>query len=357
MSDQNRSAESPPPPQEFGDATPARGFGALVLRRFLRNRMAMVSLFLVLLLWLGTVVAIGLGPLPGLWKHDYSTLYPQHAGGRATLSLLPVWLGGEGIGLGEHPFGQSRIGQDYFAMTMRGIQNSVFVMVVIGGAGTVVGTVIGAIAGYYRGWVDAVLMRMTDVFIVIPTLVIGAVVGRTAGGLGIWFLAVLLALISWMPVARLVRAEFLSLREREFVEAARVGGAGNARIIAVHILPNAVGVVIVSGTLLAASAILLETALSYLGYGVQPPEVSLGRLISDNQSAFATRPWLYWWPAVFIVGLALLVNFVGDGLRNAFDPRQHRFRLRRTPGTRGGGRASSRAAAPPATEPENRSER
>lgn len=303
--------------------------GTLVLRRFLSNKLAVVCmvLFVALIVFAGS--ATGFGPFPGWWKHGYTTVNPQFQGGAATISIIPKWLGGEGIQLGEHPFGQSRIGVDYFAMTMRGISNSVLVMFVIGGLGTIVGTVIGAIAGYYRGWVDAVLMRITDVFIVIPAIVIGSVVGNTAGGLGIWFLATLLALVSWMGIARLVRAEFLSLREREFVEAARVAGASDARIIFKHILPNAIGVVIVSATLLAASAILLETGLSYLGYGIQPPEVSLGRLISDNQSAFTTRPWLYWWPAVFIVSLALLVNFVGDGLRDAFDPRQKRFKKRK----------------------------
>ncbi|KAM9861562.1 putative peptide transport permease protein [Leucobacter sp. BZR 635] len=303
--------------------------GTLVLRRFLSNRLSVVCmiLFVGLILFAGS--ATGFGPFSGWWKHSYTAVNPQFEGGAPTISFIPTWLGGEGMHLGEHPFGQSRIGVDYFAMTMRGITNSVIVMFVIGGLGTIVGTVIGAIAGYYRGWVDAVLMRITDVFIVIPAIVIGSVVGNTAGGLGIWFLAALLALVSWMGIARLVRAEFLSLREREFVEAARVAGASDTRIIFKHILPNAIGVVIVSATLLAASAILLETGLSYLGYGIQPPEVSLGRLISDNQSAFSTRPWLYWWPAVFIVSLALLVNFVGDGLRDAFDPRQKRFKLRK----------------------------
>ncbi|WOF24429.1 ABC transporter permease [Microbacterium betulae] len=304
--------------------------GRLILKRFLGNRLAVVSLVLYVAVLLFSISAIGLGPIPGWWHRNYSSTSTLVDGGASTLSLIPQWLGGEGIRLGEHPFGQSRIGVDYFAMTMRGIQNSVVVMIVIGGLGTIVGTVIGAIAGYFRGWVDAVLMRVTDVFIVIPALVIGAVVGRSAGGLGVWVLSVTLAFFSWMTIARLVRAEFLSLREREFVEAARVAGASDARIIFKHILPNAVGVVIVSATLLAASAILLETALSYLGYGIRPPEVSLGRLISDNQSAFATRPWLFWYPATFIVLLALLVNFVGDGLRDAFDPRQKRFSVRRT---------------------------
>jgi peptide/nickel transport system permease protein len=212
---------------------------------------------------------------------------------------------------------------------MRGIQNSVTVMLVLGIFATILGVVVGAIAGYFRGWVDAVLMRITDVFIVIPALVIGAVVGKSGGGFGAFGLALFLGAVSWMVIARLVRSEFLSLREREFVEAARVAGASDARIIFKHILPNAVGVIIVASTLLIAAAILLETALSYLHFGIKAPDSSLGLLISDNQSAFTTRPWLFWWPAAFIVVLALLVNFVGDGLRDAFDPRQRKFNARK----------------------------
>ncbi|KQR85644.1 ABC transporter permease [Microbacterium sp. Leaf179] len=312
--------------------------GRLVLRRFLSNKISVVSGILFVLLAIFSISAIGLGPIPGWWKYDYTSLNPQNDGGAPTLSVFP-------FSLGEHPFGQDRIGIDYFAMTMRGIQNSILVMIIISFVGTTVGTVIGALAGYYRGWVDAVLMRITDVFIVIPIIVIGAVVGRATGGLGVIPLAFFLAMVSWTTIARLVRAEFLSLREREFVEAARVAGASDARIIFKHILPNAIGVVIVAATLLAASAILLETALSYLQLGVRPPDVSLGLIISDNQSAFSTRPWLFWWPAVFIVLLAVLVNFVGDGLRDAFDPRQKRFSLRRTKET-----SASSTAAPASTQ-------
>ncbi|WP_086990597.1 ABC transporter permease [Agrococcus casei] len=288
----------------------------LIAKRFFSNPLAMGSLVVFVGIWLFSVVMVGLGPIPGIWDLNYSTPYTQVAPNGAPVA--------------EHPFGQTTIGQDYFAMTMRGVQNSYFVMIVIGGLGTIVGTVIGALAGYYRGWVDSFLMRMTDVFIVIPALVVGAVIGRISGGLGIYLLAICLGLVTWMGIARLVRGEFLTLREREFVDAARIAGATDRRIIFKHILPNAVGVVIVASTLLAASAILLETSLSYLGYGILPPEVSLGRLISDNQSAFSNRPWLYWWPALFIVVPALAINFVGDGLREAFDPRQKRFSRRRT---------------------------
>jgi len=288
--------------------------GKLVWKRFRSNKVAVASAILFILILLFSISAIGLGPIHGWWKYNYIELNDQVAQGS------PSW---------DHPFGQDRIGKDYFALTMRGIQNSILVMVVIGVIASVVGVVVGAVAGYFRGVVDAILMRITDVFIVIPALVIGSVVGHAAGGLGAFFLALMLGFFTWMGIARLVRGEFLSLREREFVEAARVAGASDARIIFKHILPNAIGVVIVSSTLIMASAILLETALSYLGYGIRPPDVSLGLLISSNQSAFQTRPWLFWWPGAFIVTLALLVNFVGDGLRDAFDPRHRRFNLRK----------------------------
>ena len=122
-----------------------------------------------------------------------------------------------------------------------------------------------------------------------------------------------------------MRGEFLTLREREFVDAAKVAGASSTRIIRKHMIPNAMGVIIVNTTLLASQAVLLETALSYLGFGIKSPDVSLGTMISEYQSAFSTRPWLFWWPGLFIILIALSVNFIGDGLRDAFDPRQKRI--------------------------------
>jgi len=313
----------------LSDSKPPESQGRLIFKRFLSNKVAVGALILIFAIIVFSISAIGLGPIPGWWKYNYTSLNDQLNGGQPTLSVVPEWLGGKGITFGDHPWGQDRIGKDYFAMTMRGVQNSVLIMIVIGLMATAIGVVIGAIAGYYRGRIDAILMRITDIFIVIPALVIGSVVGHAVGGFGAATLAVMLGFFTWMGIARLVRGEFLSLREREFVEAARVAGASDARIIFRHILPNALGTVIVSATLIMASAILLETALSFLGFGIRPPDVSLGNLISSNQSAFQTRPWLFWWPALFIVSLALLVNFVGDGLRDAFDPRHRRFKLRR----------------------------
>jgi ABC-type dipeptide/oligopeptide/nickel transport system permease subunit len=194
---------------------------------------------------------------------------------------------------------------------------------IVGIISTVIGVVLGALAGYYRGWIDQLIMRLTDVIIIIPLLVLGAVLGRTIGGDAI-LLAAMLGLIAWTGMARLVRAEFLSLREREFVDAARVAGASDFRIIFRHILPNTVGVIVVSATLLMSAVILLETSLSFLGFGIKSPDISLGQIISEYNEAFKTRPWLFWWPGLFIVAIALCINFIGDGLRDAFDPRQKR---------------------------------
>jgi peptide/nickel transport system permease protein len=149
------------------------------------------------------------------------------------------------------------------------------------------------------------------------------------GNLGPLLLALFLGFFVWTGIARLVRAEFLRQRESDVVDAARVAASWDVGIMLMNILPNAIGVVIVATTLLIAAAIILETSLSFLGYGVRAPDVSLGLLISANESAFQTRPWLFWWPAAFIVILSLLVNFVGDGLRDAFDPRQKRIVFRK----------------------------
>jgi peptide/nickel transport system permease protein len=298
--------------------------GQIVRRRFLRHKGAIVGLVSVGLVALLAFTSIGFGPIPGWWKWDHVT--PQavaNPGGAPTLSL-PTWLGGDGFAIGDFPFGQDTIGRDIFARTMKGVQTSLLVMVIIGFIATLVGIAVGAAAGFYRGRADQALMRFTDLIITFPVIVIGAVLGRLAGVGGAMWLAVALGLITWTGMARLVRGDFLSLREREFVDAARVAGASNFRIIRKHMLPNAMGVIIVNTTLLMSQAVLLETALSYLGFGVRAPDVSLGTMISMYQSAFATRPWLFWWPGLFIIIIALSVNFIGDGLRDAFDPRQRR---------------------------------
>src|SRR5699024_9952702 len=180
--------------------------------------------------------------------------------------------------------------------------------------------IIGALAGYYRGWIDSVLMRITDGFIILPVIVVGSILGVLVGGSSGPMLGLALGCILWVGLARLVRGDFMSLREREFVDSARVAGAGDFRIMFKHMLPNAMGVIIVNTTLILSQAIVLEASLSYLGVGILPPGVSLCPLLSSDQTSLATHPWLLWWPGLFIIVIALCVNFIGDGLRDAFEP-------------------------------------
>lgn len=319
---------------QFSDLEPTGGEGAIEMRetegksqgqivrqRFFRHKGAMVGLGALIIVILLACTSIGIGPIPGWWQYGPNENLTLINGGRPTL-VMP-WSGK--FQIGEHPFGQDEIGRDTFARTMKGAQSSLIVMFVIGLVATVLGTLIGALSGFFRGYADTILMRFTDLIITMPVIVIGALLGKKFGSAAPIPLGIALGLISWPPLARLVRGDFLSLREREFVDAARVAGASNSRIIFKHILPNAMGVIIVAVTLLMSTAILLETSLSYLQFGIQAPNVSLGTMISQYQGAFNTRPWLFWWPGLFIIVIALSVNFIGDGLRDAFDPRQKRL--------------------------------
>ncbi|MDQ1296007.1 MAG: glutathione transport system permease protein [Actinomycetota bacterium] len=319
------SAPADPPQQVEREFTiKAMTQRQLVFRRFFRHRGAMTALVVLGAAVLLAFSSIGVAGIPGWWDASYAEAGQVVSGG-PTLDVLPSPIDGDGLQVGAHPFGQDDVGRDYFALTMRGMQRSLLIALLVGLTATVIGVVIGSLAGFFRGKIDAILMRVTDVILTIPLLLTAAVVGRTSDG-GAVSLALLLGLIVWTSLARLVRGEFLSLREKEFVEAARALGASSTRIIFRHIVPNTLGTIIVNATLTIASAILLETALSFLGFGVQNPDTSLGKLISDYQTAFQTRPWLFWWPGLFIVLIALTINFIGDGLRDAFDPKQTRVR-------------------------------
>jgi peptide/nickel transport system permease protein len=314
-----------PPGVEREFTVKARTQRELVTRRFFRHRGAMAALFVLVLVTLLAFTSIGFGPVPGWWMYDYYSTNPMVNGGHPTLDLIP-WLDGDGLAWGSHPFGQENLGRDYFALTMRGTQRSLTIAFIVGTVATLIGVAVGAVAGFFKGAADTILMRITDVVISVPVLLLAAVIGRKYQDLGALVLALFLGLVVWVSMARLVRGEFLSLREKEFVEAARAMGASSPRIIVRHILPNSIGTIIVNATLTISAAILLETALSFLGFGVRSPDTSLGLLVSTYQSAFATRPWLFWFPGIFIILIALSVNFIGDGLRDAFDPKQTRVR-------------------------------
>jgi peptide/nickel transport system permease protein len=298
--------------------------GTIIRKKFLQHKPAVAGLIFMIFfaIFVYTASGIHLGTndakftIQGWWKYSHEDLLP-------TGSCL------SGCPSPDHPFGQIANGRDYFALVMRGAEISLMVMVIIGSLGAFIGTVIGAVSGFFGGIVDAVMMRFTDFIITVPSILIGAVIGYNFGAQGVVTLAVFLGVFAWTGLARLVRGEFLSLREREFVDAARVAGASNARIIFKHILPNSVGVIIVSTTLLLSSSILTETGLSFLGFGVQAPDVSLGLLINQYQGDFTFAPWLFWWPGIIIILIALSINFVGDGLRDAFDPRQRKDVKRR----------------------------
>lgn len=315
------------PEREF--TVKARSQGELIRRRFFQHKLAVISMII-----LGLVILLAFVGA-ALWKYKFSTPMPLVNRGKPTLDLIP-WLDGDGLALGDHPFGQDQIGRDYFALTMRGAQRSLIIAFVAGALATVIGTIVGALAGFYRGWVDNVLMRFVDVALTIPLLLIAAVLGRRTrtmpilkdifGTNSIYLLALTIGLASWLSISRVVRGEFLSLREKEYVEAARALGTPNGRIIRRHLLPNAAGSIIVNATLLVSAAILIETALSYLGLGVRGSDWSLGKQVSEYQQAFKTRPWLFWYPGIFIIAIALTINFIGDGLRDAFDPKQTRVR-------------------------------
>jgi peptide/nickel transport system permease protein len=304
--------------------------GQIVRRRFFRHKGAVVSLIVLTFIVLLATTSIGFGPFDGWWKWDYDTVVPPNPDQGPTMSLRPTWLGGAGIRLGDHPFGlDNERARDMFALTMRGVQQTLVVILVLAVLAVTIGVTIGALAGYFGRWVDSVLMRFTDIIITIPLLLIAAVASYAFKFSGIWSVALALGLFTWTGLARLVRAEFLALREREFVDAARVAGASNFRIIFKHILPNTVGTIVVATTLLMGAGILTEAAIGFLGFGIQNPDVSLGSLVNDYDGAFSSRPWLFIWPGVFIVTIVLCLQFIGDGLRDAFDPRQKRIPKRK----------------------------
>jgi ABC-type dipeptide/oligopeptide/nickel transport system permease subunit len=236
---------------------------------------------------------------------------------------------------GDHWFGIEPVnGRDIFSEIVYGARISLLIAFLSMFVSVIIGTTLGVIAGFSGGWVDTLISRAMDVFLAFPLLLfaiaLATVFPDTAFGMSgltlrIVVLIFIIGFFNWPYIGRVIRGQALSLREREFVDAARVAGASNFRIIRKHMLPNAMGVIIVNTTLLMSAAVLLEAALSFLGFGVRAPDVSLGLMISQYQSAFTTRPWLFWWPGLFIIIIALSINFIGDGLRDAFDPRQKRI--------------------------------
>jgi peptide/nickel transport system permease protein len=286
------------------DVTRVRTQTELVFRRFLRHRAAVVSLVVFVLV----LVFAFIGPV--MWQFDHRSITDD-------LSQPPST---------RHPFGTDHVGHDTLAQVMRGLQQSIKIALSVALIAGVVGSIWGAVAGLYGGFADSLMMRFVDVLLTLPVIAVAAALAGPLGDGGWVSIAIILGGLGWPYVSRVVRGTVLSLREQEFVEAARALGASDARIIARHLLPNAIGPIVVTATLVVAGAILGEAALSFLGVGVRSPDTSLGLLVVFAKDALNTRPWLFYFPGLFIILIALTINFIGDGLRDAFDPRQQRVR-------------------------------
>ncbi len=284
---------------EAGAADAGIGRGRLVVRRFLRRRLAVGGLTVLVVLF---VLAFA-GPHVSRW--DYHT--PDF-----DAFLQPPST--------SHWFGTSQIGEDVYAQTLRGLQKSLIIGLLTALFSTGIAAVVGACAGYFGGWADRVLMWFVDLLLVLPGFLIIAILSPTFRGRTWLLFVVLLAGFSWMITARVVRGLSLSLREREFVQAARFMGVPPAVIIARHLLPNMSSLLIIDATINVGGAILAETGLSYFGFGVQPPDVSLGTLIAEGTASALTFPWLFLFAGGLLILTVLAVSVVGDGLRDAFDP-------------------------------------
>jgi peptide/nickel transport system permease protein len=273
--------------------------GRLVLRRFLRERLAIAGLITVFLLF---TVAY-LSPFFVTWQYNELDF-------EAFLSPPSA----------EHWFGTTQNGFDMFALTMRGLQKSLIIGLLGALISTALAAVAGAFAGYFGGALSVILLTIIDLLLVLPAFLIIAILSPMFRGETWLVFVVLLAAFQWMITARIVRGMTLSLKEREFVHAARFMGVPGWRIIFRHILPNMSSLLIIDATVNVSSLILAEVGLSFFGFGVQPPDVSLGTLIGDYAGAALTYPWQFYFPAGFLVALVLAMNLVGDGLRDAFDP-------------------------------------
>lgn len=272
----------------------------LVLRRFARNRPAMASLVILVLLFVGCYALPPLLP----WSYTDLDFY--------ALQDPPST---------EHWFGTNALGQDLLAQILRGMQKSMLIGLCVAVISTGIAATIGAIAGYFGGWRDRALMWVVDLLLVVPSFILIAIITpRTKNSANIALLIVLLAGFSWMVSSRMVRGLTMSLREREFVRAARYMGVPSRRIITRHIVPNVASILIIDAALNVGVAILAETGLSFLGFGVQPPDVSLGTLIADGTNSATTFPWVFLFPAGVLVLIVVCANLTGDGLRDALDP-------------------------------------
>ena len=304
------SAQAPPAPGVGGQLAAAspivpwrQGSAATkALRRFARHRLAVAGLIIVIV----AVIIAALLPL--------LTLSPEVVDLRAVRQPPSA----------AHPLGTDLIGRDVLSRVVNGARTSLAVGILAVCLYVVIGTLLGALAGYVGGWLDHVVMRLVDIVLSVPLLLM-VIVFVSVVGPGLLSVVTVIGLLGWPGTARLVRGQFLSLRQEEFVVAARVVGASAPRIVLQHLLPNALAPLTVLATFGVASAILLEASLSFLGLGVRPPTPSWGNILNDAQSptVLSDMPWLWLSPGLAIAITVLAVNFIGDGIRDAVDPRSN----------------------------------
>ena len=290
----------PEAPQLTASVTRAR----LVLRRFLRRKIGIAGVAVIAVLFVAAFVV----PIFYPWNHTDPDFEAFFSG--------PSW---------EHWFGTNDTGLDLFAQTMRGLQKSLLIGLITALLTTATAALAGTCAGYFGGWPDRILMWIVDLLLALPAFLIIVILSPWFQGGSWWVLPLILAAFGWMITARVIRSMTLSLKEREFVQAARFMGVPSRKIITRHLLPNMASFLIIDGTILVGATILGETGLSYLGFGVQHPDVSLGTVIADNNRYFDTDYWwLYLFPAVTLILTVLSASAVGDSLRDAFDPTSSR---------------------------------
>lgn len=273
--------------------------GQLVRRRFMRNRLAVFGLVTLSAMFLLAF----LGPI--FSKHKWDEL--------DFLNLLQPPSR-------EHWFGTTQIGGDVFALTMRGLQKSLIIGLLVALFSTGIAALVGAFAGYLGGKIDKAMMWVVDLLLVLPSFLLIAIMSPLYRGKTWLVFVVLLAAFGWMITSRIVRGMAMSLRERDFIRAARYMGVPTRTIVFRHLIPNVASILIIAATLDVGGTILSETGLSYLGFGIQPPDVSLGSLIADGTNSALTYPWLFCFAGGALVLTVLSVSFIGDGLRDAFDP-------------------------------------
>jgi peptide/nickel transport system permease protein len=277
----------------------------LIIRRFFKHRLAGFAIAALIILVLSAIFA---------YQSPYTPTQQEPVNSFKTPST-------------EHWFGTDELGRDIFTRILYGGRVSLAVGLLSSFWSILIGVIVGALSGYFGGWLDSVLMRVTDAFLTFPTLFVLILLGAFLREQPLPWLKnsvlvviVIIAILSWMWPARLVRSLFLVLREREFVTATRALGGSNSRIILRHILPNCIGPILVSGTLQMAYAIITESGLSYLGFGVQPPTPTWGSILSTAQVHVFKAPWLAFYPGLMIFITVMAINYIGDGLRDAFDP-------------------------------------